>query len=761
MNERIAKYEVLEKIAEGGFGTVYKARDPFIKRLVAIKTCSVADQDMARRFFREAEIAGRFDHPNVTIVHDFGVEDQLAYLVQEYLPGEDLLVKIRRRDPLPMRQRVDYLLQVAAGLAYAHSKQVIHRDIKPANLRVLENGQVKILDFGIAKLATATSQLTQKGVAIGTLGYLSPEQLRDQELDIRTDIFSFGVVAYELITYAKPFQGRQLSVLMDEILNRTPVPVTQLVPDCPPALEQIVDRCLEKDRERRYQTFEPVIGDLEAVRRELGSQPFVVAAVAPAPAAATPAGAPSHADGEREGGPITQPIPLLPELPPVVPPAAPLPPLPAAPAAAGGSGTRPTVVSAEGTTASTPAMAAPPPPPPALPRPLAVPPPPPALAMPGVAAPSLAVAPPPPPAQAAPLLPPLPGAGSFDWPTRVMPPPRPQAPTPAAVPQVARPAVAPPPPPTAFSPAPVSPPPPPPPAAVPPLLPDKTVRQAMPPPRPAPPTPAPAAPPPPLAARAVLERVAASTPPPAPAPPASAPSPAPAPLLGSADALPDVDAALGAAALAPPPVPPAARPPAPRGGGSRGTATPGIAAAGAASRSAPSRAAPTPPSAVAAPAAPAAAPARSAAPGLLARRWPLFAAAAAVLLLLVVLGAWLLHGRGSAEAATPQLLAPLPAGTTAAAPAAAATVLVLGTPWGELESLRAADGRELPLPQQRETPLLLTVPPGHYTLSLRHPGAANPGLCEVDAVVGQAATCKVELLPLETMQYFKEAGWWR
>ena len=136
MSQRIAKYEVVEKIAEGGFGTVYKARDPFIKRLVAIKTCSVADEEMARRFFREAEIAGRFDHPNVTIVHDFGVEDQTAYLVQEYLSGEDLLQKIRRRDPIPLKQRVDWLLQVANGLAYAHAQQVIHRDIKPANLRV-------------------------------------------------------------------------------------------------------------------------------------------------------------------------------------------------------------------------------------------------------------------------------------------------------------------------------------------------------------------------------------------------------------------------------------------------------------------------------------------------------------------------------------------------------------------------------------------------------------------------------------------------
>src|SRR6185503_302134 len=290
LSQRIAKYEVLEKIAEGGFGTVYKARDPFIKRLVAIKTCSVADEEMARRFFREAEIAGRFDHPNVTIVHDFGVEEQTAYLVQEYLSGEDLLQKIRRREPLPLRQKVDWLLQVANGLAYAHAQQVIHRDIKPANLRVLENGQVKILDFGIAKLANATTQLTQKGMAVGTLGYLSPEQLRDQELDTRTDIFSYGVVAYELIAYARPFQGKQLSALMDEILNRDPTPLREHVPECPASLERVVARCMEKDRSQRYQTFDAVAADLEEVRRELtASRPVPVAAPVGAAEAAAPA----------------------------------------------------------------------------------------------------------------------------------------------------------------------------------------------------------------------------------------------------------------------------------------------------------------------------------------------------------------------------------------------------------------------------------------------------------------------------------------
>ena len=320
MTQRIAKYEIVEKIAEGGFGVVYRARDPFIKRQVAIKTCSVANEEMARRFFREAEIAGRFDHPNVTIVHDFGVEGQLAYLVQEYLSGEDLLAKIRRREALPIAEKIGWLLQVAAGLAYAHSKDVIHRDIKPANLRVLEDGSVKILDFGIAKLVSGATQLTQKGMAVGTLGYLSPEQLRDQELDTRTDIFSFGVVAYELVTYQKPFQSRHLSTLMEEILHREPPAMSALVPDCPPALEAVVRKCLAKNRAERYQSFEEVILALEGVRRTLPAAPE---------AAAVPRDPPPAPRVEPDES-VTKPIPLA-GVPHAAPPPPPPPRAPARP----------------------------------------------------------------------------------------------------------------------------------------------------------------------------------------------------------------------------------------------------------------------------------------------------------------------------------------------------------------------------------------------------------------------------------------------
>ena len=270
--ERIGKYEVLGKIAEGGFGTVYKARDPFIKRVVAIKTCPIHDDEVRHRFFREARIVGGFDHPNVTIVHDFGLEGDRAFLVQEYLPGEDLAEKIRRRDPLSLHRKVGYLLQAARGLAYAHSKGVIHRDIKPANLRILESDQLKVLDFGIAKLATAATHLTQKGVAVGTIGYLSPEQLREMPLDPRTDIFSFGVTAYELLTYRKPFKGTDISSVMRAILEQEPPPLPELVPGIPATLEEVVRRCLEKDREKRYSNFDAVISDLETIRPTLPAE---------------------------------------------------------------------------------------------------------------------------------------------------------------------------------------------------------------------------------------------------------------------------------------------------------------------------------------------------------------------------------------------------------------------------------------------------------------------------------------------------------
>ena len=266
--DKIGKYNIVEKIGVGGFGEVYKGYDPFIKRNVAVKTCSSHEQEIRTRFFQEAEIAGNLNHRNVTTIYDFGVQDDLPYLIQEYLSGEDLDRKIKRRDFLPYPEKLYYLLQIARGLAYAHSRGVIHRDIKPANIRVLEDGTTKIMDFGIAKLAQRESTLTQTGMTLGTAAYLAPEQIQGENIDHRTDIFSYGVLAYELLTYHRPFQGKQISAVLYEILNSQPTPIPELWPGAPPAMVQIIESCLEKDPSRRFSHGNELLRELEQVQKE-------------------------------------------------------------------------------------------------------------------------------------------------------------------------------------------------------------------------------------------------------------------------------------------------------------------------------------------------------------------------------------------------------------------------------------------------------------------------------------------------------------
>jgi len=193
------KYQVVELIGEGGFGRVFKGLDPDLKRPVAIKTCSLGEPEMRERFFREAEIAARLSHPNITTVFDFGREEGEPYLVQEYLTGRDLDDVITGDNQIPLTTKIEYLIQVGEGLAHAHAHGVVHRDVKPANIRILDDGQVRIMDFGIARLVEETQRFTQAGMSIGTAGYLSPEQLQGLDVDHRSDIFSFGVLAYESV----------------------------------------------------------------------------------------------------------------------------------------------------------------------------------------------------------------------------------------------------------------------------------------------------------------------------------------------------------------------------------------------------------------------------------------------------------------------------------------------------------------------------------------------------------------------------------
>ncbi|MGB6336587.1 MAG: serine/threonine-protein kinase, partial [Thermoanaerobaculia bacterium] len=178
--ERLGKYEIVEKIGDGGFGVVYQGYDPYIKRYIALKTCTSPDGEVRERFFREAEISGRLDHPNIVRVLDFGIHGDTPFLVQEFLQGQNLDRKIRDRQFLPYSEQLLILMQIARGLEYAHSMGVIHRDVKPSNIQILTDGTAKIMDFGIAILHQMDSRVTREGMAVGTAAYLAPEQIRGE-----------------------------------------------------------------------------------------------------------------------------------------------------------------------------------------------------------------------------------------------------------------------------------------------------------------------------------------------------------------------------------------------------------------------------------------------------------------------------------------------------------------------------------------------------------------------------------------------------
>ncbi len=301
---KVGKYEILGRIGEGGFGVVYKGRDAVLQRYVAVKTCSSSDEKLRRRFFREGQIAAGLQHTNITTVHDLGVERGVPYLVQEFLAGEDLNHMIARQEGLTVLRRLDILAQVARGLEYAHLQGVLHRDVKPANVRILPSGTVKIMDFGIAKLLHEVSDVTTQGVTVGTVGYLAPEQLRGEELDRRTDIFSFGVLAYELLTYERPFKGSTFSEVSYRLLNEEPAALRDLAPIHSQAIAELANRCLAKDPAQRYASFGEIIAVLEPEIAALRSGAFPadgesakVGSAMPAAAAGEAAPAPASARG--------------------------------------------------------------------------------------------------------------------------------------------------------------------------------------------------------------------------------------------------------------------------------------------------------------------------------------------------------------------------------------------------------------------------------------------------------------------------------